>query len=260
MRSQGTSVESGDSGKTLRERARDRPRVKKRDSSQPAQPGAPRSQSREDKCRSHLRTPLRSPCTKWSLLLKPGLRSKRPNCHRFAVLATLTLAPFDPETWRDSREFRQDVGGFGEVLIHLLASDLSELLEEVGLTPSCEMMLSPDQPDSELPWAQSDAESMLSDIKGGCVSDEPTEADDRSRALAPQPLSREEKRRRRRATAKYRSAHATRERIRVEAFNVAFAELRKLLPTLPPDKKLSKIEILRLAICYISYLNHVLDV
>ncbi|PKU36739.1 helix-loop-helix protein 2 [Limosa lapponica baueri] len=72
--------------------------------------------------------------------------------------------------------------------------------------------------------------------------------------------SREEKRRRRRATAKYRSAHATRERIRVEAFNLAFAELRKLLPTLPPDKKLSKIEILRLAICYISYLNHVLDV
>ncbi|KFO18145.1 Helix-loop-helix protein 1 [Fukomys damarensis] len=57
-----------------------------------------------------------------------------------------------------------------------------------------------------------------------------------------------------------RTAHATRERIRVEAFNLAFAELRKLLPTLPPDKKLSKIEILRLAICYISYLNHVLDV
>jgi len=72
-------------------------------------------------------------------------------------------------------------------------------------------------------------------------------------------LSREERRRRRRATEKYRTAHATRERIRVEAFNVAFAELRKLLPTLPPDKKLSRIEILRLAICYISYLNHVLD-
>ncbi|KAL8183955.1 UNVERIFIED_CONTAM: hypothetical protein K2H54_002061 [Gekko kuhli] len=71
-----------------------------------------------------------------------------------------------------------------------------------------------------------------------------------------QHLSREERRRRRRATAKYRTAHATRERIRVEAFNMAFAELRKLLPTLPPDKKLSKIEILRLAICYISYLNH----
>ncbi|EEB13224.1 Helix-loop-helix protein, putative [Pediculus humanus corporis] len=73
-------------------------------------------------------------------------------------------------------------------------------------------------------------------------------------------LTREERRRRRRATQKYRTAHATRERIRVEAFNVAFSDLRKLLPTLPPDKKLSKIEILRLAICYIAYLNHVLDV
>ncbi|KAG8243306.1 Helix-loop-helix protein 1 [Homalodisca vitripennis] len=72
-------------------------------------------------------------------------------------------------------------------------------------------------------------------------------------------LTREERRRRRRATQKYRTAHATRERVRVEAFNVAFCELRKLLPTLPPDKKLSKIEILRLAICYIAYLNHVLD-
>ena len=72
-------------------------------------------------------------------------------------------------------------------------------------------------------------------------------------------LSREERRRRRRTTAKYRSAHATRERVRVEAFNAAFADLRELLPILPPDKKLSKIEILRLAMCYISYLSHVLE-
>ncbi|XP_030322301.1 helix-loop-helix protein 2 [Calypte anna] len=144
------------------------------------------------------------------------------------------------------------------------------------------MMLSPDQAvDSDHPSsAPSDPESL-----GGadaqalscCASDpEPAEGgggggenrgggggDGRvgvRPGLHPPPLSREEKRRRRRATAKYRSAHATRERIRVEAFNLAFAELRKLLPTLPPDKKLSKIEILRLAICYISYLNHVLDV
>lgn len=123
------------------------------------------------------------------------------------------------------------------------------------------MMLSPDQGNSDDPSAQSDTESMVSDLKVGCMSDlEPMEGDGKGRSIHPQQLSREEKRRRRRATAKYRSAHATRERIRVEAFNVAFAELRKLLPTLPPDKKLSKIEILRLAICYISYLNHVLDV
>merc|ERR1719158_809745 len=67
-------------------------------------------------------------------------------------------------------------------------------------------------------------------------------------------LSREDKRRQRRASSKYRMAHATRERLRVEAFNAAFCTLRELLPTLPPDKKLSKIEILRLSICYISYL------
>uniref|UniRef100_A0A8C4J6H2 Nescient helix-loop-helix 2 n=1 Tax=Dromaius novaehollandiae TaxID=8790 RepID=A0A8C4J6H2_DRONO len=111
------------------------------------------------------------------------------------------------------------------------------------------MMLSPDQAaDSDHPSsAPSDPESL-----GG--------ADAQALSCCVSDPDREEKRRRRRATAKYRSAHATRERIRVEAFNLAFAELRKLLPTLPPDKKLSKIEILRLAICYISYLNHVLDV
>lgn len=124
------------------------------------------------------------------------------------------------------------------------------------------MMLSPDQPDPDLPWGQPDTETLLDAIKVECapLPGEPAEGEGRARSLVPGTLTREEKRRRRRATAKYRSAHATRERVRVEAFNVAFAELRKLLPTLPPDKKLSKIEILRLAICYISYLNHVLDV
>lgn len=95
------------------------------------------------------------------------------------------------------------------------------------------------------------------------VADAASVTSDKIGSHQPEPeltnLSREERRRRRRATLKYRIAHASRERIRVEAFNVAFAELRKLLPTLPPDKKLSKIEILRLAICYISYLHHVLD-
>ncbi|CAJ0933566.1 unnamed protein product, partial [Mesorhabditis belari] len=75
-------------------------------------------------------------------------------------------------------------------------------------------------------------------------------------------LSKAERRKRRRATPKYRNLHASRERrcsIRVESFNVAFAQLRALLPTLPIEKKLSKIEILRLSIAYISYLNKLLD-
>ncbi|KAF3694776.1 Helix-loop-helix protein 1 [Channa argus] len=123
------------------------------------------------------------------------------------------------------------------------------------------MMLSPGQPET-LPLGQTGTETFLDPLNMECrsVPAELEDGEERARCVRVPALSREEKRRRRRATAKYRSAHATRERIRVVAFNVAFAELRKLLPTLPPDKKLSKIEILRLAICYISYLNHVLDV
>ncbi|XP_054471955.1 helix-loop-helix protein 2-like [Anoplopoma fimbria] len=121
------------------------------------------------------------------------------------------------------------------------------------------MMPSPDQPEPDLPWGQTDTVTLLDTFNVQCGS-VPAELEDGICTVHMPALSREEKRRKRRATAKYRSAHATRERVRVVAFNVAFAELRKLLPTLPPDKKLSKIEILRLAICYISYLNHVLDV
>ncbi|NXP74239.1 HEN1 protein, partial [Ramphastos sulfuratus] len=134
-------------------------------------------------------------------------------------------------------------------------------------------MLNSEQTELDLPPAHSEPESVFSDCGGGggsggtedragtglCPQSRVAEAGEAVKKDL-QHLSREERRRRRRATAKYRTAHATRERIRVEAFNMAFAELRKLLPTLPPDKKLSKIEILRLAICYISYLNHVLDV
>lgn len=115
------------------------------------------------------------------------------------------------------------------------------------------MMLSGDHQESDLPWGHTD--TLLDSLGAQCGSMPVGTQDGEAKVR-----SKEEKRLKRRATAKYRSAHATRERVRVVAFNVAFAELRKLLPTLPPDKKLSKIEILRLAICYISYLDHVLDI
>ncbi|XP_069486930.1 T-cell acute lymphocytic leukemia protein 2 [Ambystoma mexicanum] len=50
----------------------------------------------------------------------------------------------------------------------------------------------------------------------------------------------------------------TRERWRQQNVNSAFAELRKLIPTHPPDKKLSKNETLRLAMRYINFLIKVL--
>ncbi|XP_062413071.1 T-cell acute lymphocytic leukemia protein 1 homolog [Sardina pilchardus] len=46
----------------------------------------------------------------------------------------------------------------------------------------------------------------------------------------------------------------SRERWRQQNVNGAFAELRKIIPTHPPDKKLSKNEILRLSMKYINFL------
>uniref|UniRef100_A0A8C5LJC3 LYL1 basic helix-loop-helix family member n=1 Tax=Leptobrachium leishanense TaxID=445787 RepID=A0A8C5LJC3_9ANUR len=51
----------------------------------------------------------------------------------------------------------------------------------------------------------------------------------------------------------------SRERWRQQNVNGAFAELRKLIPTHPPDKKLSKNEILRLAMRYITFLVTLLN-
>ncbi|XP_006996284.1 protein lyl-1 isoform X1 [Peromyscus maniculatus bairdii] len=50
----------------------------------------------------------------------------------------------------------------------------------------------------------------------------------------------------------------SRERWRQQHVNGAFAELRKLLPTHPPDRKLSKNEVLRLAMKYIGFLVRLL--
>ena len=49
-----------------------------------------------------------------------------------------------------------------------------------------------------------------------------------------------------------------RERFRQQNVSGAFAELRRLLPTHPVDKKLSKSEILKLSIKYIKLLQGVL--
>ena len=50
-----------------------------------------------------------------------------------------------------------------------------------------------------------------------------------------------------------------RERWRQQNVNMAFFELRKLLPTYPADKKLSKVDILRSSIRYIRFLDSVLQ-
>ncbi|XP_028301013.1 T-cell acute lymphocytic leukemia protein 1 homolog [Gouania willdenowi] len=50
----------------------------------------------------------------------------------------------------------------------------------------------------------------------------------------------------------------TRERSRQRNINGAFTELRRLIPTHPPDRRLSKNQILRLALRYIGFLDQLL--
>ncbi|CAG5116422.1 unnamed protein product, partial [Candidula unifasciata] len=58
--------------------------------------------------------------------------------------------------------------------------------------------------------------------------------------------------------AKPRCTTNTRERDRTQSVNTAFVTLRTLIPTEPADRKLSKIETLRLAASYIAHLSTVL--
>ena len=60
------------------------------------------------------------------------------------------------------------------------------------------------------------------------------------------------------ATSVTSGGSGNREKFRQQNVSGAFAELRRLLPTHPPDKKLSKSEILKLSIKYIKVLQGVL--
>uniref|UniRef100_H3BXP8 Si:ch211-246m6.4 n=1 Tax=Tetraodon nigroviridis TaxID=99883 RepID=H3BXP8_TETNG len=55
-----------------------------------------------------------------------------------------------------------------------------------------------------------------------------------------------------------RQAANARERDRTHSVNTAFTALRTLIPTEPADRRLSKVETLRLASSYISHLANVL--
>lgn len=58
--------------------------------------------------------------------------------------------------------------------------------------------------------------------------------------------------------ARTRSAANLRERRRMQCINEAFEGLRSHIPTLPYEKRLSKVDTLRLAICYINFLTELI--
>ncbi|XP_071890669.1 transcription factor 24 [Anas platyrhynchos] len=55
------------------------------------------------------------------------------------------------------------------------------------------------------------------------------------------------------------AANAARERSRVQTLRQAFLELQKTLPSVPPDTKLSKLDVLLLATTYIAHLTRSLQ-
>nr|XP_015848998.2 transcription factor 24 [Peromyscus maniculatus bairdii] len=56
-----------------------------------------------------------------------------------------------------------------------------------------------------------------------------------------------------------RAANAARERSRVQTLRHAFLELQRTLPSVPPDTKLSKLDVLLLATTYIAHLTRSLQ-
>ena len=66
------------------------------------------------------------------------------------------------------------------------------------------------------------------------------------------------KKRRRQATQAQRRAANIRERKRMLSLNDAFEELRQIVPTFSHEKKISRIDTLRLAIIYISFMTEIL--
>ncbi|KFM67249.1 Transcription factor 24, partial [Stegodyphus mimosarum] len=55
------------------------------------------------------------------------------------------------------------------------------------------------------------------------------------------------------------SRNAARERYRVKSLRNAFHSLQKCLPSVPPNTKLSKLDVLILATTYISHLSRILS-
>ncbi|XP_075904679.1 transcription factor 15 [Nelusetta ayraudi] len=113
-----------------------------------------------------------------------------------------------------------------------------------------------------------DSDSSDGNSTGGCSPrPEPDDGGAGSEEARRTATAAEHRRRRRRrrgrdarlaGASQQRQAANARERDRTHSVNTAFTALRTLIPTEPADRKLSKIETLRLASSYIAHLANVL--
>lgn len=97
-----------------------------------------------------------------------------------------------------------------------------------------------------------------SDPESGGGGSSSESSSDKSLPPAGGPGKRKRKSPRLSGLSKQRQAANARERDRTHSVNSAFSALRTLIPTEPADRKLSKIETLRLAASYIAHLANVL--
>ncbi|KFP83413.1 Fer3-like, partial [Acanthisitta chloris] len=119
----------------------------------------------------------------------------------------------------------------------------------------CEVTTGPPFGDRALSLREGMARGLpLAVFRDGDPEDEEEEEDERMRtSLLDRP------RRKRIITYAQRQAANIRERKRMFNLNEAFDQLRKKVPTFAYEKRLSRIETLRLAIVYISFMTELLD-
>ncbi|VDN99397.1 unnamed protein product [Rodentolepis nana] len=77
--------------------------------------------------------------------------------------------------------------------------------------------------------------------------------------LSPKPVKRRGRKPGIRCSVLQRNAANARERSRMRVLSTAFMELKSVLPWVPRDTKLSKLDTLKLAAGYIAYLDHILS-
>lgn len=121
----------------------------------------------------------------------------------------------------------------------------------------CEVTAGPPFGDTVLSLREGMARGLpLAAFRNGDPEDEEEEEEEermRSASLLDRP------RRKRVITYAQRQAANIRERKRMFNLNEAFDQLRKKVPTFAYEKRLSRIETLRLAIVYISFMTELLD-
>ncbi|XP_061521698.1 fer3-like protein [Phycodurus eques] len=132
-----------------------------------------------------------------------------------------------------------------EMQSRLLDSTLMHFVSDVNLMDFQQKQQVDDSPSSDTSWSPEHAmctDDHLGSGQGGRGGRRPRRS-----------------KRRRTITVVQRQAANVRERKRMFSLNEAFDALRKKVPTFAYEKRLSRIETLRLAIVYISFMKDLLE-